>query len=84
MRLASGIESMRSAAVGVSLGAGGVASRMTRWCSRRCSEYGGVRGGGVLGRRDDLRNDCVMLGKGISENVFSSVSGGPDEMRHAS
>ena len=47
---------MRSAAVGVSLGAGGVASEMAGWCSGRCSEYGSSGGDDVLGRRNGLGN----------------------------
>ena len=42
--LASCIELMRLAPVGVSLGVGGVTSGMTRWCSRRCPKYENVRG----------------------------------------
>jgi len=46
---------MRSVAVGVSLGAGGVASGTARWCSGAWS-MGVLGGGGVLGRRNDREN----------------------------
>jgi len=45
---------MKSAAVGVSLGAGGVASGTVGWCSGRRLEYGSSREDGVFGRRNNL------------------------------
>ena len=67
--------------MGVSLG---VKEPPQERCSGRYSEYENAWGGGVFGRRDDLGNGSVMLGRMICENVLSSASSGPDEACHMS